>query len=1114
MADNTFLGLQSYNEDDAYRFKGRTVESQDLFRLIVRNDFTVCYAESGEGKTSLLNAGVFPLLRENMYYPIAITFTSDDYQVTPDDFGTIIDRCIKNSIAEYNEKNTGINVEYRLCSSDFQGIDFQAELQQELSKYSWWKLRNYKPQTMGLTFTPVFVFDQFEEVFNMPGSIVWTKKFFDWLEDVSSNSCPDEIATRVRAIIGTNTAFPTIKEEKNFKAVFSLRKEFIGELDYWAMQKCFIPALKDNRYCLKPLTYEGAMKVMTQNGLFDKYKVMQVLMHFVRQYSREPEKTIKENLPVIPALLLSVVCDSLEKDIDAVTSLNTEEISQSLGKILEQFYNQAIDSVITKFITQNNTVSPEQCRYDIDTIVSSLIDDNGKRVRTKTTTRELIQIDFDNKYKKILSDYRIIKISKIENEDYVEIIHDILCPIVYRRKEYRQQLAKEIAAKRIEEENRQIKIQNDRLNKIRSLFLSEKSISCSKNRYLAQKLALEALPTDIDNPDKPLVPQAESALRMSIRFPHCPMIGHNGMVTQVLGTFDSTKILSSSYDGVICIWDSFSGGKLKELDWTNYSVFKLSIINDKLPIGVVYSKGVILIYSLNDSTVLDRFPFDASRPSAIAISPDGTRIAIGLEGGCIMLYLKGQETRNTYSSIKKIEDLTFSPNGKELIVLGEGGLNCFSIEKEDWNSLNEECISAISCICYSRDSRYLLCGTENGKIVIWDSNNGRRKINTIDCEYADSKINAISISGDTKHIAYSVGGKLVIYESTSLFDLSTQDLGVKAIDVQPLKEYILDDEFAPVVTSIAWSHDDRYVIWGDVEGLVSMYDMKTEPQQRVLLKATSFMKALEYSPDGQKIFCLSYHNTIRIIDSIRGKVLYREFHANKNTIGKEVQTNDGNYKAVYNTNQHKLELFEKNHQKAKHTFAFDGELTSLAFSSDSSVLALSTKCGDVICWNTENGKFKYRLIGSKSIYNTVLFNPNGGTVATTGPNRDVLIWNVESGEPHYTIPADKGYVLSLAYSPDGDRLAIGMETGEIRIWNTSTKEQVDTFEINKSGVSVRCLCFSPDGEMLTASYSDGLVILWTCPRLKTLISDVRQKLFSRKFTEDEKKKYYLEDNDD
>lgn len=447
MAENTFLGLQPYTEDDAYRFKGRTEESQELFRLIVRNDFTVCYAESGEGKTSLLNAGVFPLLRENMYFPIAITFTSDDYQVTPDNFSTIIDRCIKDSITEYNEKNKGISVEYRLCSTDFQDLDCQAELQQELSKYSWWKLRNYKPQAMGLTFTPVFVFDQFEEVFNMPGSIVWTKKFFDWLEDVSSDSCPDEIAKKIREIIGTNAAFPTIKEEKDFKAVFSLRKEFIGELDYWGMQKCFIPSLKDNRYCLKALMYEGAKKVMTQQQRFDENKVEQVLKHFVGQYSREPEKTIKEQLPIIPALLLSVVCDSWEKDIVAFSKLSTEEISQSLNKVLEKFYDETIEAVINELTNPNSdTDEHDSIRKDIDTAMFDLVDVNGKRVRIKAvatlgtilvTNRRFSETLPIVSYKEILNQHRIIKVTKIDNEDYVEIVHDCLCPIIAKRREAR-----------------------------------------------------------------------------------------------------------------------------------------------------------------------------------------------------------------------------------------------------------------------------------------------------------------------------------------------------------------------------------------------------------------------------------------------------------------------------------------------------------------------------------------------------------------------------------------------------------------------------------------------------------------------------------------------------
>lgn len=452
MAENTFLGLQPYTEADAYRFKGRSEESQELFRLIIRNDYTVCYAESGEGKTSLLNAGVFPLLRQNMYFPIAITFTSDDYKRTPDSFDAVIDRCIKDSITDYNEKNKGINIEYRLCSTDFQNFDCQMELQQRLSKHSWWKLRNYKPQAMGLTFTPVFVFDQFEEVFNMPISIVWTNNFFKWLEDVSADSCPDKIVNVVREIIGFNAAFPGIKENKDFKAVFSLRKEFIGELDYWGMQKCFIPSLKDNRYCLKALTYEGAKKVMTQQRCFNVGKVEQVLRYFVELYSPELEHTIKENLPVIPALLLSVVCNSWEKSSKNFIDIDTSSVGLSLTKILENFYDETINAVVDELVRKvqkstylddfyNDKTILKFFRNDIDIAMLSLVDINGKRVRVKAVTTlgsmrvgEELRI---SKYKKVLSKYRIIKISKIDDEDYVELVHDALCPVILKKKEVR-----------------------------------------------------------------------------------------------------------------------------------------------------------------------------------------------------------------------------------------------------------------------------------------------------------------------------------------------------------------------------------------------------------------------------------------------------------------------------------------------------------------------------------------------------------------------------------------------------------------------------------------------------------------------------------------------------
>src|SRR5437588_576604 len=58
-----YVGPQPFTEMDETIFFGRSVESQDLFSLIVAHGEVLLYAQSGAGKTSLLNAGVIPLLK-------------------------------------------------------------------------------------------------------------------------------------------------------------------------------------------------------------------------------------------------------------------------------------------------------------------------------------------------------------------------------------------------------------------------------------------------------------------------------------------------------------------------------------------------------------------------------------------------------------------------------------------------------------------------------------------------------------------------------------------------------------------------------------------------------------------------------------------------------------------------------------------------------------------------------------------------------------------------------------------------------------------------------------------------------------------------------------------
>ena len=77
--DNPWLALSTYEERDKDRFKGREIDIEKMFGMLQQNEYVVVYAASGDGKSSLINAGLCPTMRENGYYPIMIVFSTDEY---------------------------------------------------------------------------------------------------------------------------------------------------------------------------------------------------------------------------------------------------------------------------------------------------------------------------------------------------------------------------------------------------------------------------------------------------------------------------------------------------------------------------------------------------------------------------------------------------------------------------------------------------------------------------------------------------------------------------------------------------------------------------------------------------------------------------------------------------------------------------------------------------------------------------------------------------------------------------------------------------------------------------------------------------------------------------
>src|SRR5215831_13860606 len=71
-SQHPWIGLASFTEGDQEFFVGRSDEIEELLRLVRRDTLTLLYGVSGLGKTSLLQAGLFPALGKEDYLAVPI----------------------------------------------------------------------------------------------------------------------------------------------------------------------------------------------------------------------------------------------------------------------------------------------------------------------------------------------------------------------------------------------------------------------------------------------------------------------------------------------------------------------------------------------------------------------------------------------------------------------------------------------------------------------------------------------------------------------------------------------------------------------------------------------------------------------------------------------------------------------------------------------------------------------------------------------------------------------------------------------------------------------------------------------------------------------------------
>ena len=231
--ENPWPGLESFEENARAFFFGRDREAASLLSHVLDAPVTVLYGRSGLGKTSLLRAGLFPLLREENLLPVYVRFELNPGAAP-----------LARQLHESVHNLIRADVPDAMLPSDEESLwEYLHRADFEL-----WSPRNYP-------LTPVIVLDQFEELFTLGERVPdLVREFMNDLGDLAENRIPADLAARIEDDEAVAGRFHL--RSRNYKLLISLREDFLPELEGWCQ---LIPALGRSRVRLLPLRAGDAL---------------------------------------------------------------------------------------------------------------------------------------------------------------------------------------------------------------------------------------------------------------------------------------------------------------------------------------------------------------------------------------------------------------------------------------------------------------------------------------------------------------------------------------------------------------------------------------------------------------------------------------------------------------------------------------------------------------------------------------------------------------------------------------------------------------------------------------------------------------------------------------
>lgn len=414
--DNLWKGLVSYTEEDIvenrFIFSGRSDVTLTLLSMVKNNLLVTLYGKSGIGKTSMLQAGLFQLLRRDNYLPVLLRPAEIDY----DNFDSYVIDTVKDQLVKYGVTRYVADAQGRFVRPTPDDTAKPAAVSVAL----WFASSKFYDSDNREVF-PVLVFDQFEALFiggRDKGSEVL--RGLHTMIDDSELQCPEGVVCH---------------NEANFRILLVVREDDLFRLED-AIDELGYNSMKFNRLRLRALTDVQAREVIEKP--IDKLKIE---TGFSLIPDDEHEEAIRRIIDIsrnrsgkVDSAILSLVCRELYALANGGV-ITLALIKQIDKNPLGRFYSHAVSRLNT-----------DERHY-----IESLVDNRGRRrtVFHSNVDKYIKNSDtlFKGQYKLLQNVPGTKPVDDNPDNQPVELVHDLLAKAVAESKGRRKNIERTASLK-------------------------------------------------------------------------------------------------------------------------------------------------------------------------------------------------------------------------------------------------------------------------------------------------------------------------------------------------------------------------------------------------------------------------------------------------------------------------------------------------------------------------------------------------------------------------------------------------------------------------------------------------------------------------------------------